>query len=136
MDERLFLDTNVLVRHITGDHPEQSPRARAVIRAIEAGERTVWTSHLVIAEVVFVLGGPVYGLDRDEIARALRLLIGLPGIKVARKPVLRAALGLYATHRADFIDCYHAAWLRNRGEQRVLTFDEDFETLGLERVQP
>ena len=50
-----FLDTNILIRHLTGDHPEQSPRCRDLLLELETGARSAWTSHLVVAEVVYVL---------------------------------------------------------------------------------
>ncbi|RMF89558.1 MAG: hypothetical protein D6736_08165 [Nitrospinota bacterium] len=50
-----FLDTNVLLRHVLGDHPEQSPRATAYLRQIEEGQITVTLADTVIFGAVFTL---------------------------------------------------------------------------------
>ena len=50
-----FLDANIILRHLLQDLPDQSPRATAFIRRIEAGELTVRTTDTVIFEAVFVL---------------------------------------------------------------------------------
>jgi predicted nucleic acid-binding protein len=46
-----FLDTNVLIRHLTGDPPAQARRASAFLAAAEE----LLVPDLIIAEVVFVL---------------------------------------------------------------------------------
>jgi predicted nucleic acid-binding protein len=43
-----FLDTNVLLRQVLQDHPEHSPRATALIAAIERGERAVRIADTVV----------------------------------------------------------------------------------------
>jgi len=50
-----FLDANVILRHTLQDHAEHSPRARALIQRIEAGEQLVHTVDAVVFEVVFTL---------------------------------------------------------------------------------
>ena len=50
-----FLDTNVILRHLLADHPEQSPAATAFLERIEQGEIKVFTADTVIFEAVFTL---------------------------------------------------------------------------------
>jgi hypothetical protein len=50
-----FLDTNVILRHLLNDVPEQSARARALLLRIEAGELRVRTAETVVFEIVFTL---------------------------------------------------------------------------------
>lgn len=45
-----FLDTNILLRHLTHDHPEHSPRATALLRRNGAGEVTVEIADIVVFE--------------------------------------------------------------------------------------
>ncbi len=135
--EQHFIDTDVFLRHLFADHDEQSPRARGLFIAVEKGERTVWTTHLVIAELVFVLQGQHFQLPRDQIAGLILPLVDLPNLKVPQKAVIRAAFELYISRAIDFIDCYHAALVLHRGELRILSFDQDFDRFGgVERVEP
>ena len=51
----MFLDTNILLRHLLQDHPEQSPRATAYLARIEEGELRARIADAVIFETVFAL---------------------------------------------------------------------------------
>lgn len=136
-EEQHFIDSNVFLRHLLADHDDQSPRARELFIAVEEGERTVWTSHLVIAELVFVLQGQHYQLPRDQVAGLILPLVELPDLKVPQKAVIRAAFEFYISRSIDFIDCYHAALVLHRGERQLVSFDQDFDRVdGIERVEP
>jgi predicted nucleic acid-binding protein len=137
MPER-FLDTNVVLRHLLNDHPDHSPRARSLIRAIEDGRETAWTTDLAIAEVVFVLDSPrFFGTPRATIRDLLLPLIELPGIKLPNKRLYRRVFELYTTRSIDFIDCYHAALAESRRRTEVWSFDRDFDRVpGITRIEP
>lgn len=111
------IDTNVVVRYLTGDHPVQSARARAVI---DAGP--VYASATVLLETEWVLRS-VYGLAAADVARALRGFAGLPGVSV-ENPVLLAE----ALHRAEqgmnFADALHLGAAAQC--EALLTFDRRF----------
>ena len=59
-----FVDTNVLVRHLTGDPPEMAGRATAYLRA----EAELLLTDLVVAETVYVLES-FYEAPRTAVAR-------------------------------------------------------------------
>jgi predicted nucleic acid-binding protein len=133
-----FLDTNVLLRHLLNDHADHSPRARALIEAIEDGRETVWTTDLAIAEVVFVLESPrLYNAPRERIRALLLPLIELPGVKLANKRLYRQVFDLYTSLPIDFIDCYHAALIKREGQVELYSFDADFDRIpGCTRIEP
>ena len=131
-----FLDTNILIRHLTGDHPAQSPRCRDLIIALETGAQTAWTSHLVVAEAVYVLTR-VYAFPRPQVADVLLPLIDLPGLKIPRKRLFRRVFALYTTTALTFPDCYHAALVEGSGDRRVISFDRGFDHLStVTRLEP
>ena len=131
-----FLDTNVLIRHLAGDHPEQSPRCRALVVDLEAGSRSAWTSHLVVAEAVYVLIR-IYGFGRQQAADALLPLIELAGLKIPRKRLFRRVFELFTTTALTYPDCYHAALVERSGDRRVISFDQGFDRLRtLTRIEP
>ena len=49
------IDTNIIVRHLTADHPDHSPRARRFFQALAAGTRTATLREAVLVEAVQVL---------------------------------------------------------------------------------
>lgn len=68
------IDANVVVRYLTGDHPEQAARARALIE-----EEPVFVPVTVAIETEWVLRA-AYGYGAAEVAGALRAFGGLPGV--------------------------------------------------------
>ena len=94
------VDTNVVVRLLTGDDPEQSAEARRVFESDE-----VWLTKTVLLEVEWVLRS-LYGYDAAAIREALTKLLGLPGATVEGEPEVAAALEL-TRHGIQFADALH-----------------------------
>ena len=111
------IDTNVVVRYLTGDDPVQGPRARA---AVDAG--SVFASTTVLLESEWVLRS-VYGFSALEVAQALRDFAGLPGVSV-ENPVLLAEALLRAERGMDFADALHLGAAARC--EAMLTFDRRF----------
>ena len=111
------IDTNVVVRYLTDDEPEQAARAKA---AVDAG--SVFVSTTVLLESEWVLRS-VYGFTGGEVAAALRAFSGLPGVSVENPVLLTQALDL-AEKGMDFADALHlGAAVRC---EAMLTFDRQF----------
>lgn len=131
-----FLDTNVFLRHLLADHPEQSPRATAYFRRIEAGSVQVRTSDLVVFETVFTLQRQ-YRRSRTAIRDALLPLLELPGIVLPGKRRFRQVFDLYIGQNIAFADAYHAVLMRQLGLTEVVSFDREFDRVaGFQRVEP
>ena len=127
-----LLDTNLLVRFITGEPAEMATRARALIEKCESGAVALRIVPLVVAETVFVLAGKVYGFDRREVATALIQFIESPSLEVEQRDALIAALRLFRDHTLDFVDACLAAQARLFCVG-VASFDADFARIaGLE----
>jgi predicted nucleic acid-binding protein len=72
----LAIDTNVIVRYLTGDHPRQSAKARALIDGNDVFVRTT-----VLLESEWVLRS-VYGYAPARLATALAAFAGLVRVKL------------------------------------------------------
>jgi len=132
-----FIDSNVLLRFLLSDHPEHSSAARDLIQRIAEGKIQAWTTELVISELVYVLTGPLLRRERTEVAEVLRELVALPGLALDKREVVQAAMEIWVTKNVDWIDAYHAALARARGESRLYSFDRDFDRLaGITRFEP
>ena len=132
---RLLLDTNVIVRFLTGDHPAHSPRSRNLFARAAAGDVTLVVTDLALAETAWVLQS-FYSLDRNAITAALKDLIDSAGIEVENKATLLSALRNFAQTDVNFVDAYHAAVAA--GESiAIASFDRDFDQFaGVERIEP
>jgi predicted nucleic acid-binding protein len=68
-----FIDTNVLVRHLTGDPPEVAAAATEYLRSAEE----LFLADLIVAEAVYVLES-YYERPRKHVATVVRSLLGMP----------------------------------------------------------
>ncbi|HVT43346.1 MAG TPA: PIN domain-containing protein [Thermoanaerobaculia bacterium] len=129
---RALLDTNILVRHLTGDPPSQAVRATAFLR--DADELIL--TDLILAEMAYVLES-FYERPRDEIAGTARALLALPSIVVADLDLLLRALELYEVARLDFAEAYLVALAEISGVKRVASFDRQIDRVKtVTRVEP
>ena len=111
------IDTNIVVRYLTGDDPDQAARASAVI---DAGDVFIGTTVLLESEWVL---RSVYGYSGPEVAAALRAFAGLPEVSVESPAMLAEALER-AENGMDFADALHLG-AATRCEA-MLTFDRRF----------
>lgn len=118
----MVLDTNVWIRHLTGDPPEQAEIATELI----ATSRRLALPDVVMAECVYVLES-VYGVERWRVAEMMRSALGLLAI-VADDCTLMRSLELYETAGLDYTDAYLLAYAEYRGEGPVATFDRALKT--------
>jgi predicted nucleic acid-binding protein len=131
-----FLDTNIFLRHLLGDVPEQSHRATAYFQAIEQGVARARISDIVVFEVVFTLERG-YRRSKAEIQSVLLPLLELPGIVLPGKRKFRNVFRLYIEQNISFADAYHAVMMRKLALSEVVSFDRDFNRIEtLQRVEP
>ena len=127
-----FVDTNILVRHLTGDPPEMAVRATAYLEA----EQELLVTDLVVAETVYVLES-FYKAPRAQIAAALRSLLALASVVTVDPPLLLRALEVYETAGIDFAEAYLVGCAESTGINRVASFDRSIDRVGtVERIEP
>jgi predicted nucleic-acid-binding protein len=98
----LAVDTNVLVRLLTGDDPPQAAAAKSLFAS-----GPVWIAKTVLLESEWVLRG-VYGFEASVIREAFTSLLGVRNVHVEGKASVTAALAL-AAHGLEFADAMHLA---------------------------
>ena len=114
------VDTNVLIRALTGDDPVQSPAAAAFIR----DNAPVWISQVVLVETVWVLES-VYDCGKPQLAEAMNRLLDNKDLSLEAPEVVRAALELYqARGKVTFEDCLILEIARKAGHLPLATFDK------------
>jgi predicted nucleic-acid-binding protein len=127
-----FLDTNVLIRHLTGDPPAQARRATAFLE--RADELLV--PDLIVAEVVYVLES-FYEVKRQRLAELVRAIVAFPAIVVADEPLLLRALEVYEVERIDFAEAYLIASAEASGVETIASFDRAIDRVTtVRRVEP
>jgi len=127
-----FVDTNVLVRHLTGDPPEIAARATAYL----ATEPELLVADLIVAETVYVLES-FYEAPRPQIAAAMRSLLAFESVVTIDPAMLLRAIEVYELDRPDFAEAYLVAAAETSGVTRIASFDRAIDRVaGIERVEP
>jgi predicted nucleic-acid-binding protein len=123
------IDTNVLLRLLERDDPDQLKKAEAFVAD------GAWLSHLVLAEAIWVLGS-TYRHRRNVLAAAVEQLLQHEVIAIQEPDVVNKALGRYkANTRVEFSDCLILEIARKAGHSPLGTFDRDFARLdGVDRL--
>ncbi len=133
-----FVDTNVLIRLLTGDDPVKQEGSARLFAKVQAGELVLTAPDTVIADAVFVLSSPrLYKLPRPKIQELLTPLLRLLGFRVRNRRALIKALDLYAATNLDFGDAFIAASMSQVSSEVLYSYDEDFDRLpSILRVEP
>lgn len=127
-----FVDTNIFVRHLTGDPPEMAERATRYL----ATERDLLLADLVVAETVYVLES-FYEAPRGQVAESVRSLIAFDSIVCVDPALLLRAVEVYETDRLDFAEAYLVACAESTEVGRVASFDKAIDRVDtVKRVEP
>lgn len=108
------IDTNVLVRALANDHPEQSAAAQDLLRA-----NLIWIPITVLLEAEWVLRSQLR-FDRDRVVTAFEGLVRRSTVTVQHLDDVCAALSL-AGRGMDFADALHLALSKDCDE--FVSFD-------------
>jgi predicted nucleic-acid-binding protein len=117
-----FVDTDILIRHLTGDPPEIATRATA---ALASGDQLL-LADLVLAECVYVLES-FYEVARAQVAQLMRAAIALPTIEVLHEESLLRALEVYELERIDFAEAYLVAQAEATRVYEILSFGRSID---------
>lgn len=97
------LDTNVLVRYLTQDDPEQSTRANRIIEAQCTRHAPGRVALVVLCELVWVLRG-AYRYDKSQVVEVLEQILATVELVVENEDIASRALSAYRSGSADFAD--------------------------------
>ena len=127
-----FVDTNILIRHLTGDPPDLAARATAFLADIDE----LLLEDVVVAEIVYVLES-FYKVPNEEVARLVRAVIAYDPIRVMNPALLLRSLEVYETHRVDFADAYLVASAEASGVDKIVSFDRSIDRVPtVSRIEP
>lgn len=110
------VDTNIVVRFLIHDDPQQTAAAQRLFAA------PVWIAKTVLAETAWLLRS-FYGFDRDAIRQVTIMLMGMENVHMEGGQSVAAALDLVG-HGLDLADALHLT-SRPAGATFV-SFDQTF----------
>lgn len=133
-----FVDTDVIIRLLTGDDLQKQAKAAELFEQVEKGALNLIAPDTVIADAVYVLSSPrLYNLTRSKIQELLSPLIKLPKFRIKNRRVVFKALNLYASYNLDFGDALIVSLMQQMNSKLLYSFDKDFDHIsGIIRQAP
>ena len=113
----IAVDTNLLVRVLTGDDPAQARRA---VKILESDQ--ILIPKTVILETEWVLRY-AYEIETSRIIEGLKKLLGLPNLSVEDPDTVTQAISWFEDG-LDFADALHLA--SSKRADKFVTFDRAF----------
>ena len=131
-----FVDTNVFLRFLLDDDPRKADRCEKLFRKAVAGEEALFTTDMVIAEIVWVLES-YYELPRGEVRDKVEKILNTQNLECLNKGLILNALAAYDEKNVDFADAYNAFILKMNGISEVYSYDRHYDRLSwVERIEP
>jgi predicted nucleic-acid-binding protein len=116
------LDTNILVRYLVQDDPEQSARATEILERRLTEKNSGFVSVVAMVETVWVLDR-AYFLTAQEIATAIERLLQVDVLAIENEQEVFTAMVALKQERGSFADALIAELGARVGCSRTLTFD-------------
>ncbi len=117
------VDTNVLIRYLAQDEPDQSAQASALIDGFTA-DSPGFIATVTLVETVWVLAR-AYKTPRASIADVIEGLLRAQELVVEQAETHYLALGMFQSSNADFGDAVIALSGRRAGCIETVTFDRN-----------
>jgi len=132
MSDFYFVDTNIIIRLLTGDDPVQSHTLSDVIRKRKL---RMFVPSIVLIETYWVLKS-VYKYPKERIVHALVAFMNADEVVLEEPELLSRTLEMFATVNVGFIDVY-LAMKANQYQLPVVTWNtKDFKRLEVEFFSP
>jgi predicted nucleic-acid-binding protein len=122
------LDTNIVLRYLLNDVPEQSFTSKLIITG-----STCYITDVIAVEIIFVLER-VICMERSDIVMLFKTFLSLPNV-VYNDYFLDQAIDLYgAKKKLSIVDCY-AATEAKMYKNTLITFDKELVKQGGNHVK-
>jgi predicted nucleic acid-binding protein len=132
--KRYLVDTNILLRFLSGEPAAQAAAAGKLFLRAAAGDIVLDVSPVIVAEAFYTLTS-FYGVQRKIAAGKISLLLQQHGVKIRDAGQVHSALECLQTANVGFADAFLAAGAREENVE-VVSFDHDFDKLNAPRCEP
>lgn len=132
-----LIDTNILLRSVVGDVPQEAQAADLLLNQIAQGDVAGLVPITVVLEFVFVLER-TYSVPRADVTGAIRDMIAIANLDVEHAEVVLDCLNDYLSGAGiSFPDAFHCALARARYEGAIVSFDRKLSGIsGVNLIEP
>ena len=132
----VLIDSNIFLRLFVRDDEQKWKDSMRVMQKIAERQIAAYIPTLVPAEVNFVLTS-FYRFEKSRVVQATKSMVSISNLKTLDDLSVIRGTQLYEEYNVKFTDCLLAssALLQN-GQAAILSYDRDFDKLGVKRVEP
>ena len=132
-----FLDSNIFLRFFADEkNSNVQIECSELIKNIKEGKMKAYTSHLVLAEIVWTLDS-YYEVEKEKIIKVLKTIESLGGLKIVDDFGTHLANTIFSEKSVKFIDALIASNPKIQSKKMtVVSYDKDFDKLGVKRLKP
>jgi predicted nucleic-acid-binding protein len=117
------IDTNVLIRFLTGDDELQSKKVYSIFKTAESEKKELFVPLPVVLEILWVLES-VYEISRTKILESISDLLLMPILKFDQQPAVQQFVHSAQGNKYDLSDLLIAHSAKINGCESVITFDK------------
>ncbi len=128
------LDTNILVRYLTQDDPQQAPQATRIFEETLTDDNPGFIGLVVLVETIWVLRR-LYQASAEELRQTVSDLLGSRTIVVESRDAVAQAVARAENNGVDFADAIIVASALDAGCREVLSFDRGAVRAGMTLVE-
>ena len=130
-----LIDTNVIVRFLTGNTDEKFKGIYDFFQDIEQGKISVELKLIVLFQTIFVLKS-YYKVPKGKIVKAMKGLLKLKGLKIIQKKAVVSMMDIWDSNSIEIVDAYLIACLEKNSQNILYSYDKDFDKFKIKRKEP
>ncbi len=131
-----LIDSNIFLRVFVRSDEQKWEDCMTVLRAITDKQIKAYIPLLVAIEVQFVLDS-FYRFEKSQVIEAIKNVIATKNLQFIDDLSLEFATEIFDAKNIKFTDCLLASSkLIQEKKAAILSYDRDFDKLGVRRVEP
>ena len=136
-DNALYLiDSNIFLRVFMRDNETQWHECDNFLKAVAEDKVSAYIPSIVPVEIQFVMSS-FYRIEKKSVIAAVKSVVTMTHLQIIDDTSLPIAVDLYEQNPVKFVDCLLASSTRvQKGEAVIVSYDRDFDKLGVKRLEP
>jgi predicted nucleic acid-binding protein len=130
-----LIDTNVIVRFLTGTTDEKFKGVYKFFQDIEKGKISVELKLIVLFQTIFVLKS-FYRVPKGQLVKAMKTLLKFNGLKITDKRIVVRTMEIWDAENIEIVDAYLVACIEKDPQNILYSYDNDFDKFKIERIEP
>lgn len=131
-----LIDTNIFLRVLIKENEASFQSGLKLLEGIKQKQWNAVMPGIVLSEIAWTLRS-YYRFPKPQVVTAIQSVISLRGLTIVDDYNYHLALDLFQHHSVKYIDaCIASLPVVQREQATIISYDDDFDKLGVERKEP